>query len=414
MTLPSRYHRFARRFRLPSGSEARKRVLHAAATLAVSLTCVALPQPSFSQEAGVPRHPGELKILRFAPSDSGVPGSIFSVTFEHAIAGVGDKGLEADRLMSVTPNVAGKYEWFDATTIRFVPRDVIAPGSAFVISLDTAAIASAGARKAPRYDFPVSFRGARPLAMVVEERSPTGDWALGPLPTFRVLYSTAVEVDSVVKYSRLVFNAQCGGTISLKMASKARAVVKGESKIIENAGGFYRDTTVDRFRRVVELQPTDSLRPNCLGVWQVASFDNMRPRDGWRYGVRTAPPFAVSAVQPCVFSNPHNTSQVCEPDGLSVVFSSEVAHVDFVRAVHVAPVVPLAPPRDGATTIFAIPGALTPHQDYTVTIDPSLHDKYGRRLNGPTSFTVTAHDPVTNSAPAWDLFSEAAHRLQQH
>ena len=397
--------RVFRRFRRPSVSVpprvTRMQVLRS--VVACSLLAVAA-QAGHAQEAGVPRHPGELKIVRFSPSDSGVPGSIFSVTFEHDIAGAGHAGLEAEKLMSITPQLPGSYEWFNASTIRFVPRDVIKPGAAFVISLDTAAIASSGERKAARYEFPVSFRGARPLAMVVEEKSPTADWALGPYPTFRVLYSTAVELDSVVRYTHLVFAPECGGTIAVKMVKDPRNVMKGESKILENAGGFGRDTTIDRFRRVVELQPVDSLRPNCLGVWQIASFDSMLPRDGWRYGVRTAPPFAVSAVHPCVFSNPHNSATVCDPDGLSIVFSAAVAHTDFVRAVHVLPRVPLAPPREGATTIFTIPGALKPRQSYTVTIDSTLHDTYGRRLVGPTTFTVTAHDPTADSDAVFDLF----------
>ena len=366
---------------------------------AVLLSSLAFAGRMGAQDAGVMRHPdalqtaiSELRIVRITPSDSGTPGSIIAVTFDRAVGDSANGKLEARRVMTVSPKVAGTYEWYDATTVRFVPNHVIRPGSSLKVSLDTAAIASGAKRTGRRYEFRVTFRGARPLALVVEEKMPTADWALGPSPIFRVLYSTAIDVDSVAAYSRLVFPTACGGSIPLKVRT-ARPVVKGESRIIENAGGFNRDTTSDRFRSVVELQPADSLRPNCLGVWQVASFDSMRPRDGWRYGVRTAPAFAVSAVHPCVFTNPHNTGTVCEPDGFSVVFSAQVSHADFVRAVHVLPDVPLAPPRDGATTIFTIPAPLTPHQEYTVTIDSTLRDTYGRKLNGPTSFTVVAHDP---------------------
>lgn len=341
---------------------------------------------------------GDLKIVRMSPSDSGAPGSIVSITFNRPVIAAPGHDVDAAHVLSLEPARPGVFEWRDPTTLRFVPTEPVAPGTKMTLSLDTAALATGGERSGVRLSMPLDFRGARPLAMLVEQHPANGDWATGPLPGFRVLYSTLVDLDSVANHSRLVFPAYCGGTVKMR-AKRQRLVIAGEGAALENAGGFGRDTVYDRFRRVVELEPTDSLPPNCLGIWQVASFDTMRPLDGWQYGIRTAPPFSVKAVEPCLLASsiaPHN----CEPDGLSIIFSAHVQPTEFAKHVRFKPAVQQAARWNAPTTIFEIPAPLKPHQRYAVTIDSTLRDVYGRQLAGPYTFTVTTRERAT------DLFHE--------
>ncbi len=345
-----------------------------------------------AQDAGVRRgsEPTNLKIVRYAPSDSGTPSSIIAVTFDRAVWSPPERDIVPQQVMTLSPQVEGVFEWRDATTIRFIPREPFKPGTAVSISLDTAAIVSAGARRGVRYELPVRFNGARPLAMMVGDHLANTDWGAGPFPTFRVLYSTIVDLDSVAKKTRLVFSSSCGDTIALKPL-RQREVRKGEGNPIERAGGASRDTVADRFRRVVDFEPTDSLPPNCLGMWHVASFDPTRPTDAWRYGVRTAPPFQVTGLHPCLMAS-MAASRDCESDGVSIVFSTEVATEEFVQHVHFSPELPRATSNVAAKTIYQIADRLKPLQKYTVTIDSTLRDTFGRTLVGPTTFTVTAHD----------------------
>ena len=344
-----------------------------------------------AQDAGtrrVPAPPTNLKIVRYTPSDSGTPSSIIAVTFDRAVWGPPERDVVPQEVMALTPRVDGVFEWRDAATIRFVPREPFKPGTAISVSLDTAAIASGGARHGLRYELPVRFHGARPLAMMVGDHLANTDWAAGPFPTFRVLYSTIVDLDSVAQKTRLVFPAGCGDTIALKPL-RQRTVRKGEGNPIERAGGAGRDTVADRFRRVVDFEPLDSLPPNCLGSWHVASFDPTRPSDAWHYGVRTAPPFEVTGLHPCLMAS-IAASRDCESDGVSIVFSAEVSSEEFEQHVHFAPELPRVTSTVAAKTIYQIAAKLKPLQEYTVTIDASLRDTFGRRLSGARSFTVVA------------------------
>jgi len=347
---------------------------------------------ALAQDAGtrrVPAPPSNLKIVRYTPSDSGTPSSIIAVTFDRAVWGPPERDVVPGEVMTLTPQVDGVFEWRDASTIRFIPREPFKPGTAIAVSLDTAAIASGGARRGLRYELPVRFTGARPLAMMVGDHLANTDWAAGPFPTFRVLYSTIVDLDSVAQKSRLVFPASCGDTIALKPL-RQRTVRKGEGSPIERAGGAARDTVADRFRRVVDFEPMDSLPPNCLGLWHVASFDPTRPSDAWHYGVRTAPPFEVTGLHPCLMAS-IAASRDCESDGVSIIFSAEVSTEEFEQHVHFSPELPHVTSKVAAKTIYQIADKLKPLQKYTVTIDSSMRDTFGRKLRGATSFVVTAH-----------------------
>lgn len=357
-----------------------------------TLALCAPMQLALAQDAGTrraPTPPTNLRIVRYTPSDSGTPSSIIAVTFDRAVWGPPERNVAPQDVMTLTPQVDGVFEWRDASTIRFIPREPFKPGTAISVSIDTASIASGGVRRGVRYELPVRFTGARPLAMMVGDHLANTDWAAGPFPTFRVLYSTVVDLDSVAQKTRLVFPATCGDTIALKPL-RQRTVRKGEGNPIERAGGAGRDTVADRFRRVVDFEPLDSLPPNCLGSWHVASFDPTRPSDAWHYGVRTAPPFEVTGLHPCLMASIAATRD-CESDGVSIVFSAEVSTEEFTQHVHFSPELPRATSNVPANTIYQIAGKLKPLQQYTVTIDASMRDTFGRRLSGATSFTVTAH-----------------------
>ncbi|MEO7363870.1 MAG: Ig-like domain-containing protein [Gemmatimonadaceae bacterium] len=352
----------------------------------------AIASVAAAQDAGTPRGaaPTNLRIVRYTPSDSGTPNSIIAITFDRPVAVIREQSADPRQVMTIAPEVPGEFEWRDATTLRFLPHEPIKPGTTMSVVLDTAAIASGGTRRGPRVELALRFAGARPLAMMVGEHLANTDWAAGPFPVFRVLYSTIVDLDSVATRTRLVFPDGCGGTIKLKPL-RQRTVQKGEGNPIERAGGMNRDTIPDRYRRVVEFEPTDSLPPNCLGLWHVASFDPSRPLEAWRYGVRTAPPFVVTSLLPCLLAS-YNKSSDCESDGLSLVFSADVSTEEFVRHVHFSPDLPRIATNVAAKTVFLIPDKLAPRKTYTVTIDDGLRDTFGRALSGPSTFTVMTHE----------------------
>ncbi|MBC8087950.1 MAG: hypothetical protein H7Z40_11850 [Phycisphaerae bacterium] len=351
----------------------------------------------FALPAAIRAQTADLRILRYTPSDTGMPTSIIDVTFDRPVSGAPNRLHDAAKMMSVAPAVPGVFQWRDAFTVRFVPNAPYKPGTRVNVLLDTAALASGGARTGARHVLPVQFVGARPLAMMIDQRRANTDWASGPLPVFRVLYSTIVDPDSVAQKTRLVFPGSCGGTIALKVL-RQRAVRAGEGNPIERAGGAGRDTVADRFRRVVELQPVDSLRPNCLGMWHVASFDPTRSSDAFYSGMRTAPPFSVTSLLPCLITS-FAASRDCASDGLSIVFSAEVSTEEFMKHVHIQPDIPARSANVPFSTIFQLPSRLKAGVAYSVTIDSTMRDVFGRPLSGPLSYSVTAQDTSSINPP---------------
>jgi hypothetical protein len=196
----------------------------------------------------------------------------------------------------------------------------------------------------------------------------------------------------VALLSRLAFSPQCGGDVPL-VPVRQRPIVKGDGYDFETAGGYDRDTIADHFRRVVELVPRDSLRPDCRARWHIASFDPARPGDTWNYHVQSGPLFRVESVLPChgpSFTDTRTT--VCDPDGLRVALSVPVSREMMARYIHVSPPLTL-PVFDGPeASILDYGTTLTPREQYTVTIDTAIRDTHGRRLQGQREFTVRAQD----------------------
>ena len=334
-----------------------------------------------------------LRILHRTPADTGTAGTMITVTFNRPVAGMLGSSIDPRRVMTIAPALPGLTEWRDPSTLRFVPRDPFTPGTSYSVAIDTAAIASQGKRKSEPYRFSARFPGATPLAFDGGQPAwSSGLPELGPLPLLRVLYSAPVNVDSVELLSRLELSspARCTGTVRLRVV-RQRPLGKNENYNFANAGGFDRDTVADRFRRVVEMVPRDSLPPECSGRWHIAAFDPARPADSWSYPFHTAPVARVARVEPCIASD-DNRSDVCDPDGIQIVFSTEMNTDKLAELIKVSP--PLPPPEiiPSWRNQVQFRTRLVPRTNYTVTIDSAVRDKHGRRVTGPLQFTVRSRD----------------------
>ena len=331
---------------------------------------------------------GSLRILNYSPRDSGTSGSLVTVTFDRPVAGMRSRDVEPGRAMTLSPSIPGTTEWRDPTTLRFVPRDPFEPGRLVAVSIDTAFVASGGTRSGIPHRFTFSVPGASPLEILVQGIHPH-DGSVGPRPLFQVLYSAPVNLDSVAQLSKLEFPADCGGTIPL-VVQRQREVSDADSRRIRAAGGWDRDTVADRFRRVVELIPRDSLKPSCGGHWHVPSFDPRKSADAWKHNVRTEAEFKVTGATACLTNN-EIRPDYCDPNGLEVQFGSPVSFEQLRKHVRVTPQLPL-PAGGSASTMLQFRTPLTPRTSYTVTVDTAIRDIYNRKLAGASSFVVRAAD----------------------
>ncbi len=332
--------------------------------------------------------PASLGVLRYSPTDSVSAGTLITVTFNRPVAGMAGQHIDAGKVMRLMPSIAGQFEWRDPATLRFVPDEPFVPGTRVTVSIDTAAVASNLSRTAAPYSFNVRFPGATPLARQVDGK----DYGnIGPLPRFTVWYSAPVNLDSLARVSRVEFTGNCKRTVKLRPV-RQRAPQANDPVPYQLTADFDRDTVADRFRRIVDLVPEDSLPPDCSGHWFIDAVEGAPSREAWQYNVTTYPAFRVTRVDPCVRDSP------CDPDGLAVHFSAPVRMNTALKAVRTFPQLPLpvinSADYTNQTSLLVYNTRLTPRNSYTVTVDSSIRDVFGRKLQGPTSFTVSAHDRV--------------------
>lgn len=353
-----------------------------------SILCTTLSALLLVVNAQVTTAQSPLRILRYSPTDTASSGSIISVTFSRPVAGQLDRTIDARRVISVEPAVKGVYEWRDPITLRFVPDEPLVPGARHVVSIDTAAIASTGARKGRAFQFTVRVPSAVRIASYADNRGVGYERTeIGPLPTFKIVYSAAVNIDSVEQLTRLELPANCGGPIPLRVL-RQRALQKGDPWTrpwLSRA-----DTLGERFMRVVELATLDSLKPGCAGAWIVPLFNDTHGRVSEKHEIRTAREFRIDSMTGC-FDQYQAILPPCSEDSAVIWLSAPVDAEVIEKYVHITPNLTFQN-SSGRSNTVTFTGNLAPRTKYTVTIDSAVRDMYGRKLLGSHTVTATARD----------------------
>src|SRR6185437_2912889 len=179
-------------------------------------------------------------------------------------------------------------------------------------------------------------------------------------------------------------------------ALRQRTVSKDDPWEFQEAGGWDRDTTGDRFRRVVELKPAQPLPSNCPGFVVLPNTTEDLAYGGMeRFAIETATSFRL---QPFDCSN----SARCSTNDLVLRFTAPVKRADVLEHVRPEPALPLVlDAADVPSGEWRVKLALAPRTTYTVIADSTLRDVYGRALAGPRSPRFVTGDFVpTVSYPA--------------
>ncbi|MEO7996031.1 MAG: alpha-2-macroglobulin family protein [Gemmatimonadaceae bacterium] len=325
-----------------------------------------------------------LRILRYSPTDTATSGSIISVTFSRPVAGQLDRTIDARRVMTLQPDVKGVYEWRDPITLRFIPDKPLVPGAQHTVSIDTAAIASVGARKGAPFRFTIHVPGASRLGAY----SVRGDVRhLGPTPAFRIMYSDAVDLDVVARQSYLEFSAACGGAIPLRVV-RQRPIQTGDPSM--RHWNTPSDTLGERFMRIVEMEPRDSLKPDCTGSWIVPLFNDDRGRATESHQIQTVPAFRIDSLSGCLRLT-RGLERACVPDVVTVWFSAPIDAQLLEKVIHISPTLN-KPSLSGQVSAVSFTGRLTPREKYAVSVDTSIRDIFGRKLAGTNEVAAIARD----------------------
>ncbi|HEY9427647.1 MAG TPA: alpha-2-macroglobulin family protein [Gemmatimonadaceae bacterium] len=331
---------------------------------------------------------GSLHVLRHTPADTASPGNVVTVIFDRPVAGRLGADVDAARIFRIEPAVAGHVSWRDPITIRFVPDEPLTPGDSFTVTVDTGFEALDGSRLELPYRFAFRVPGPRLI-----ERSFRGEYSSAPqvLPLdgrIRLVYSAPVDLELLRRSARLELTSCEAGprTIAL-LPIRQRPVADDDPIEVKTAGGWDRDTLADRFRRVVELEPADSLPVGCWGhlVLPNTADDALYGREE-SYAVSTAPLFRLAQFSCDLVDR-------CLTQGLTLRFSAQVDVDSVKRYVHLQPY--LTVPTDGwssRSAFWTFTGALRPRTKYVVTIDPALRDVDGRAIAGPLRREIVTGD----------------------
>lgn len=321
-----------------------------------------------------------LRVLRHTPGDTASPGNLVTVIFDRPVAGRLDATVDAARLFRIEPAVPGRVAWRDPITIRFVPDEPLTPGDSFTVMIDNQFEALDGTRLEKPYSFAFRVPGPRLLARSFAGESSTYPHQLPLDGKVELVYSAPVNLDFLRLGARLEL-AGCGAaprTIAL-LPLRERPIAEDDPQSFKSAGGWDRDTIADRFRRVVELKPADSLAEGCSGRLVIPTTDeDTRHGREESFAISTAPSFRLEN-----FKCGASASRNCSFESLRLGFSAVVKREDVMRYVSIEPSVPMdLDPRWGQSSGWTIVHRLTPRTKYTLAIDSALRDVNGRALEG--------------------------------
>ncbi len=322
---------------------------------------------------------GSLRVMRHTPGDTASSGTIIAVIFDRPVAGRLGASVDPTRIFHIEPAVSGRLSWRDPITIRFVPSEPLTPGDSFTVSVDNGFQAIDGSRLERPYRFSFRVPGPRLLA-----RSFRGEYSSAPHRLsldgkIQLVYSAPVELELLRRSARLELSRCEAGQRSIALLPiRQRPISADDPPQVKAAGGWDRDTLADRFRRVVELQPADSLPEGCAGKLVLPNTANDAVHGSEEsYAVSTAPKFGLSQFS-CLYVDR------CLSSGLSVLFTAEVDVDSLRRHVHLEPSLPVASDvwrqRSSAWTFT---GVLRPRTKYVLTVDAALRDVDGREITGP-------------------------------
>lgn len=328
-----------------------------------------------------------LRVMRAAPATPAEPDAEITIMFDRPVAGGLDATVRAGEIFRIEPAVAGRVEWRDPVTLRFVPTEPLEPGRAYVVRIAASFTAMDGSRLEREYRH--EFRVAPPRVLGRGPVGPAREDAryLPPDPTFQILVSAPIEPDLLAAYGRIFLDRRCGGETVALRAVGIRPVADNDPSVLLYTGyrGHWpRDPERD-LRRVVSVKPAEPLPLDCVARLTLprdlddAGAAAVHGAGGDRNAVvswelRTYGAPGLADVR-CAHRN------VCPNGPLRVEFNTPVRGADVLRHVRIAPETAFTV-RDTASVAatWLLEASLEPRSHYAVVVDTMLEDVFGQRL----------------------------------
>ena len=335
--------------------------------------------------------PTPLGVLSSSPSGEALPTAPIQVIFDRPVAGSLDRSVDPAGLLRITPALAGRAEWRDPVTLRFLPAAPLTPGTSYTVTVPNTFEAMDGSRLAEPYTYSFTVSGPTLLTglPVSEGEHPR---YLTPESTFEVVFSTplAPQPQGQLGYVQLASTCRQPGAIPLRVRGQ-RPIDDQAPWQFQEAGGWDRDHGADSLRRIVELVPVRPLPLDCSGELVLpTSIDPENTRPFVRWGFQTYAPFRLVGAS-C------GGGDVCPAGGIRLEFSTPVKGADVEREVSILPKVAFSVSDTSETSeTWYLEATLTPHTAYAVNVAPTLTDIFGQRLGGnpAAGFRTTGYAPL--------------------
>ncbi|HEV2670010.1 MAG TPA: alpha-2-macroglobulin family protein [Gemmatimonadales bacterium] len=370
------------------------RAISTAATLTLSSLVVSAPTP--------------LRVLRVTPDQSAPATTVVTVTFDRPVAGSLDAGVDAKRIFTITPAVAGRIEWRDPITLRFTPAAPLSPATEYTVTVANDFAAMDGSRLDAPYRFSFRVRGAVPLTGAPAAPHEAAQY-LEPDAQLEIVWSTPVELSDLSKRVYIELDRMCSeGPIIRVRAVSQRPITDQDSWRYRDAGGWQRDRSADGLRRVVRIVPVTPLPRACRGSLVLPNeLDPESTSPYQRWSLATYGPFQLIAAT-CA------SAPVCPTGHTRVEFSTPVRGAELLRGVHFLPRIPFTVyDTTAASATWMLEASLKPRSGYAVVVDTLvLRDVFGQRLSGNPvkAFATSGYAPAVSYDYGMMLVERAGYR----
>lgn len=310
-----------------------------------------------------------VNVLPAANSQDVAPDSAIAVSFNQPVVALGAEDDLPEALL-LDPPVEGRDAWLSTSTYIFYPQPALAGGTTYTVRLNTDLVSSSGASLDTSSNLLTwSFKTALPRLVSVE---PSNTQPLG------------LDSHIVLTFNQPMDPASVEAAFSLR----------GPSGLVEGTFAWDKKQTVMTFTPSGLLERGASY--TLTVTTQAAALGGTQLPLEHQFEYTTYGDFSVTGSDPLEGS-------VKGEGSVRILFSAPVQEAEDIKSlVSLDPEVPdLQVAVSGAT--LQMSGYYAPETDYTLTLSPSLSDRWGQALGRPFTlkFRTAAAKPTLN-IPAWE------------
>ncbi len=329
---------------------------------------------------------GPLHVLRFQPEGAVEVAPFVSITFDQPMVPVATVGqlAAADVPATITPQLAGHWQWIGTSTLRFDAEsdraDRLPMATDYTVTVPAGTASASGGVLTDA----VSWQFSTP-PVTVQYLSPTD----GPLPLTPVFVATFDQlVDPAAVLSTVHVTADGDGRAMRLATADEIAADTSAQQIVDTAG----DDRWLAFRPVDPL-PADAELSISIGPDTPSAEGPRVTTAAASYAASTYPPLEVTKVD-CGFGGG------CTPGSeFDITFSTSLDTTLFDPAtISVEPAIPGV--SVGAySDVLVIRGATSADTDYTVTLPAGLTDVFGQTLGQDVTKSIRVGKAVPMLSP---------------